>query len=155
MKTAVVSYSRYGSTTKVARALADRLGAELRTIESMKQYGFMGMGFRSTFNIRMPLKPMDMDFAGFDRVVLCAPIWAGKPACPARTFLRDAKLEGKQLAVIFSTATGRTDRAAEAASKDLAGKGVTSVAFGKAVTDKPTDEVLEQAALDIAGQLGA
>ncbi|MEO0078309.1 MAG: hypothetical protein ABIK86_04835 [candidate division WOR-3 bacterium] len=154
MKTCVVCYSRFGHTAVVARALARELGAELRRIESVRQHGFMGMGFRAVFDIRMALKPMDLDFSGFDRVVLCAPIWAGKLACPARTFLREAKLEGRRLAVVFTCAGGEVRRALELLRKDIAGRNIEFVAYERVVTDKANDTELERAGLSFAARLG-
>jgi len=153
MKTAVVYYTRFGHTAKVAEAMAESLGAEKRRIEPVKEYGFFGMGFRSAFNVRMKLKPMDLDFSGFDRVVLCTPVWAGRPACPARTFLRDAKLEGRQLAVLFCVAGSEIDRAIEVVRAAAARKHMELVATERVVTKDTTDEQLESEARAFAGKL--
>ena len=96
MKTVVVYYSRFGTTRTVAKAIAEELGAELREIQAARECGFLGMAFRSLFGIRMPIRPMNLDFTGADQIVLCTPIWAGRPANPVRTFLQEAKLEGKK-----------------------------------------------------------
>lgn len=153
MKTEVVYYSRFGTTRTVAAALAAALGVEAREIRAVRECGFMGMGFRSVFGIRMPIQPMNLDFAGADRIVLCAPIWAGKPANPARTFLREAKTEGKRLAVVFTTGGGETGPALETIRQLVTGKIVEIKLLGVIVTRKKDEGLLRSAAKDLAGEL--
>lgn len=145
MKTVVVYYSRFGTTRTIATALAEELGAEAREIQAARECGFMGMGFRSAFGIRMPIQPMNLDFTGVDRIVLCAPIWAGKPANPARTFLREAKIEGKRLAVVFTTGGGESGPALEAIRKLVAEKRVEVTFLGAIVTRKKDEGHLRAA----------
>jgi len=98
----------------------------------------------------MKIKPLDLDLSGCDLIVLHAPIWAWKPAPPARTFLREAKLDGKRLAVCFSTAGGPTQRAQEKVRQLLAGRDIELVAFGEISTDEKTvseDAMLKEARL--------
>lgn len=167
MRAAVVYYSRYGHTTKVAEALAQELasaapvgqwGAETRRIEETKKRGFIGMGRGSVTDARFEIEPMDLDLSGYDTVVLCTPIWAGKPACPARTFVHDARLEGKRVHVLFSTSGGGIDKALETIGADLARKNATVGVTGQVVTMKfgrkgPPDEELRQAGREFARKL--
>lgn len=150
MKTAAVYYSRFGHNAKIVEEAARVLEADTYRIETPKQHGYPVMGFCSTFNVRMRIKPLDLDLSGYDLVVLHTPIWAGKPAPPARTFLREAELEGRRLAVCFSTAGGPTQRAQEKVRQLLAGRNVELVAFGEINTDEKTvseDEMLNEARL--------
>jgi len=153
VKTAIAYYTRFGHTTLVARTLQEKLGADLHRIEETKQRGFPAMGFGAILNRRFEIKPMNLDCSGYDLVVLCTPIWAGRPACPTRTFLRDAKLEGRKLAVMFSNNGGDLEKALEIIKKDLAGRNVEIVGLGSAVTQKTTDEELKQAAQGFAQRL--
>jgi len=152
MKAVVVYYTRFGHTTTVAETIAQELAAELRRIETSKKHGYPYMGFASFFNVRMRIRPMNLDFADADLVVLCTPIWAWKPAPPARTFLRQARLEGKKLAVCFSTTGGPTLRAQEKVKELLKGRRVELVAFGEIPTDKD-DEFLRREARRFAERL--
>ena len=154
MKAAVAYYSRYGHTATVAEALARELGAETRRIEETKQRGFLGMGRGSVFNARFEIKPMDLDLSGYDTIVLCTPIWAGKPACPARTFMRDARLDGKKVHLLITTGGGEIDKPVAIAAADLAKRNVTvgatarvNTGFGKKRTP---DEELKQAGREFA-----
>jgi len=154
VKAAVVYYSRYGYTAKVAEALAQALGAETRRVEEKKQRGFLVMGWGSVTNARFEIKPMDLDLSGYDTVVLCTPVWAGKPACPARTFLRDARLEGKKVHLLISTGGGEIDKPVAIVAADLAEKNATVGATARVVTGRggkdATDEELKQAGREFA-----
>jgi flavodoxin len=157
MKAVVVYYSRYEHTAKVAEALARELDAEVRRIEETKKRGFMAMGWGSTTNARFEIKPMDLDLTAYDTVVLCTPIWAGKPACPARTFVRDARLDGKKVHLLITTGGGEIDKPAATITADLAKKNATvgatarvNTGFGKKRT---TDDELVQAGRDFAKQV--
>ncbi|MEO0085266.1 MAG: hypothetical protein ABIK37_01405 [candidate division WOR-3 bacterium] len=94
MKAVVVYYTRFGHNKVVAETIAEVLEADVRQIQTPKQHGYPYMGFASFFNVRMRILPMDLDFGDAELLVLCTPIWAWKPAPPARTFLREARLEG-------------------------------------------------------------
>jgi flavodoxin len=154
MKAAVVYYSRYGHTTKVAEALAQELGAETRRIEETKQRGFLAMGRGSVTNARFEIKPMDLDLSGYDTIVLCTPIWAGKPACPARTFLSDARLDGKKVHLLITTGGGEIDKPVAVIADDLAKKNATVGATARVITKRgrreTPDEELKQAGRDFA-----
>jgi len=157
MKAVVVYYSRFGHMAKVAEALAQELGAEVRRIEETKQRSFLGMGWGAITNARFQIKPMDLDLHDCDTVVLCTPIWAGRPACPARTFLRDARLEGRQVNVLISTAGGEIDKAVAIIGADLAKKGAGIAATGRVITSmgkkETTDDELRRAARGFARQV--
>ena len=153
MKTVVVYYSRFGTTRTVAKAIAEELGAELREIQAARECGFLGMAFRSLFRIRMLIRPMNLDFTGADRIVLCTPIWAGRPANSVRTFLQEAKFEGKRLAVIFTAGIGKSGPALAAIRKLLSGKGVEVNLLGTIVTPKKSEAQLRAEAKDLARKL--
>jgi flavorubredoxin len=154
MKTVVVYYTRFGHTTKVAEALARDLGAEVRRIEEVKQRSFMEMGWGSITNARFKIKPMNLDLSDCGTVVLCTPIWAGRPACPARTFLRDARIDGKKVHLLVSTGGGEIDRPVAIIAGDLAKKNATVGATGRVVTGMgkkdSTDDELRQAGREFA-----
>jgi hypothetical protein len=145
VKASVVYYTRFGHNAVIAATVAAELAADIRRVETVRQYGFAMMGFHSFFNLDMKLKPMATDLADRDLVVLCTPIWAWKPASPARTFLKAARLPAR-LAVCFSTAGGPTLRAQEKIGQLLAGRGVTVVAYGEIDTRPGDEEQLRQGA---------
>ena len=106
MKTIVVYYSMSGNTDHAARAIAERLDAQLLRIEPEK--AFPDSGFRKYFRggksavmaETTALRPYEFCAEDLDRIVLGFPVWAGSIAPPLRTFLRDnaAALSGKRVA---------------------------------------------------------
>jgi flavodoxin len=153
MKTAVVYYSRFGHTSVVAEEIGRVLDAEVRQVDTPKhEQSYPYMGFASTFNVRMKLKETDLDFSGYDLLVLCTPIWAWKPAPPGREVLLEGKLPSN-LAVCFSIGGSPTQRAQEKVRQMLEGRGVEVVAFGEIVTDKVTDDDLRREARIFAERL--
>ena len=154
MKTAVVHYTRFGYNDVIAKAIADKLEAEQFRIEIPGKPGFLVMGFCSMFNIEMRIKPMKTDLSSFDLVVLCAPIWAWKPAPPARTFLSEAKLPRK-LAVSFSTGGGPIQRAEEKLRQLMKDRDIDIVAIGEINTNKTDEEYLKTEAKAFAERLAS
>lgn len=150
MRTVVVYYSRFGTTRTVAKAIAEELGAELREIQAVRECGFLGMAFRSLFGIRMPIRPMNLD-----QVVLCTPIWAGRPANPVRTFLQVANLEGKRLAVVFTAGIAKSEPALGTIRKLLSGKNVAVTVLGTIITLQKDEAQLRAEAKDLVRKLGA
>lgn len=152
MKTAVVYYTRFGHNTIIAGELARQMEAELHRIQTRRQYGFLVMGFLSSANVRMKILPMELDFGGYDLVALCTPIWAWKPAPPARAFLSDARLP-RRLAVLFSTTGAQILRAQEKVDQLLEGRETEVVAYGDIDTRNATDEDLRAGARRFAQRL--
>lgn len=148
MRVAVVYYTRFGHTRALAEQLALELGAELREIRGVRAHSYPVMGFGAIFNAHFRIHPMDLDFSAFDVVVLCTPIWAGRPACPTRTFLRDARLEGKRLVIALSTWSDDLGQSLQHIERELAGKLATVVYTTHTVT-KP---LVSEALLREAGQ---
>jgi hypothetical protein len=154
MKAAVVYYSRFGHTAKVAEALAQELGAEVRRIEETKERGYPGMGWGAITKARFKIKPMDLNLTGCDTIVLCTPIWAGRPACPARTFLREARLDGRKVHLLISTSGGEIDKAVAVIAEDLVKKNAAVGETSRVITSlgkkETTDEEFRQAAHEFA-----
>lgn len=153
MKTAVVFYTRFGHTRALADELARQLGAELREIKGTREHGYPAMALGAIFNMHFRIEPMDLDFSTFDLVVLCTPIWAGKPACPTRTFLRDAHLEGRRVAVALSTAGHELAMAPQSIERALARQGARVEYATHTVMQDVPEEELRAAGRRIAGDL--
>jgi len=153
MRTVVVYYSRFGHTARIASALAQELGAELREIRAEKEHGYPVMGFGGVFNLRFRIKPMDFSFKPFDPVVLCTPIWASRPACPVRTFLDRARLEGKSLALVFSGLSGEMEKPLETVRGDVQGKEVVLGPVKSLITKGLEEESLRSFVRQFAAEL--
>lgn len=104
MRTLIVYYSLEGNTEYAAGIIASRLGADTLRIEPEKAYPDRGFrkffwGGKSAVMAETPqLRPYAFDAAGYDRVILGFPVWAGNVTPPIRTFVRDNDLKGKRVA---------------------------------------------------------
>jgi flavodoxin len=149
----VVYYSRFGATATVAQALARELASESREIRARKRLSWLAMGFGSVFNLRYPIEPMDFDFTHCGLVVLCAPIWAGKPACHLMTFLDAARLTGTRSALVFTTSGGDVERIVDAMKGILEARGSQVVASESIMCRKVPEDILRARAREFALEL--
>jgi flavorubredoxin len=149
----VVYYSRFGSTSIVAQTIARELASESREIRARKRPSWLAMGFGSVFNLRYRIEPMDFDFTRCGLVVLCAPIWAGKPACHLMTFLDAARLAGTRSALVFTTSGWDVDRTVDAMKGILEARGSQVVAGESIVTHRVPEDILRARAREFALEL--
>lgn len=125
MRTAIVFYSLDGNTRLAACGLAERLGADVFEIRTVKPYPAKGPlkilvgGKDATFDRRPAIQPLDIDFATYDQVVLGTPVWADKVAAPINTFLKGRDLGEKHLALLISSAGGDATKCAQDAAAKL------------------------------------
>jgi hypothetical protein len=152
-RTVVVYYSRFGATATVALTLARELLSESREIRARKRLSWLAMGFGSVFNLRYRIEPMDFDFTHYGLVVLCAPIWAGKPACHLMTFLDSARLTGTRSALVFTTSGGGVERTVDAMKAILEAHGSQVVASESIVTHRVPEDLLRARAREFALEL--
>jgi len=105
MKIAVVYYSLSGSCAFIAEELKAKLGADLirlHTEGEKPRSGFVqffwAIGVMNGSK-KTPLKPYTFNPAAYDLIIVGAPVWAGSPARPIRTFLTETGITGKKLAL--------------------------------------------------------
>lgn len=139
--TLIVFYSLEGNVDFVARALAKELGADLCRLETEKEYPKKGLlkffhgGKDAVAGLKPALKTALPDTAPYAKVVIAAPVWAGKPAAPINTFLEQADLSGKKVFAFTSSAGGNGDKALAMmldAAKKKGGEAVASESFTNA-----------------------
>ena len=113
MKTAVIYYTLDGNCAIVAREIKDKLGADviqLYTQDEKKRsmIGKMFWGGGMVFSGKKPpLKPYTFDPAAYERIIIGAPVWAGSPAPPILTFLSEAGITGKKIALFVCHGGGK------------------------------------------------
>jgi flavodoxin len=113
MKAAVIYYSFEGNSAFVAEQIGAALKAvvfRLETLDQKKRRGFAKYfwGGRQVFMHRKPpLKPFSIDAASYDLLVLGAPVWAASPAPPVFTFIDQAKITGKKIALFCCHGGGK------------------------------------------------
>ena len=125
MKRLVVFYSLSGNTEEAARKIAEKLGAELLKLETVKPMPksfaariFVGGG-QVMFHRVPELKPLDKDAAAFDEIILGSPIWNGKGVPAVNAVLRDANAAAKVTSLFFLSGGGETKKGLEAITKLL------------------------------------
>jgi len=105
MKTAVVYYSLSGSCAFIAEEIKAGLGAELIRLhtegEKPRRGFFQFLWAISVMNgsKKTPLKPFNFNPAAYDLIIIGAPVWAGSPARPICSFLAQAGITGKKIAL--------------------------------------------------------
>jgi len=101
-KILIVYYSRTGHTEQVAKALAEKLGANIEKIRDKRSrrglLGYWRSGREAMRGIVPDIEPVEHDPAGYDLVLLGSPVWASNPSSPMRAFLAANKSKLKAIA---------------------------------------------------------
>jgi menaquinone-dependent protoporphyrinogen IX oxidase len=109
MKTLIVWYSRTGTTTKVAEALAKHLKAELAQIKDLKNrdgvVGYLTGGRDAMKRGFTQIAELKKEPKKFDLIVIGTPIWGWNMAPAVRTFIKKYKHDFKKVA-FFCTMGG-------------------------------------------------
>ncbi|MCP4198201.1 MAG: hypothetical protein GY762_13710 [Proteobacteria bacterium] len=106
----VIYYSRTGKTRLIAESVAKQLACDLLEVVDLKdRSGILGF-FSGIIDVRRrpitEITPSDFDFAPYDLLIVCSPIW-GMIFPPAiNTFFSNADLTGKKV-VLVADFTGR------------------------------------------------
>jgi hypothetical protein len=149
----VVFYSLTGKSRQVAEWLASGLNAEIEAIveQNPRDFAFRGIfrsGFDSLFLRQPPIEPMAHREGIFDRVILVCPIWGGRIAGPARTWLARYGHGTRFLGLAIVSGDGVADAGVVREFEDLAGRSpkplltVSEHDFGNRVAEqKVTDFV--------------
>lgn len=107
MKTAVVFYTKDGSTRVTAQVLAEKLGADIFELAEAKKRGgsvfaFMAAGFGAVLGRQSRLKD---DYAAqmgaYERICIGTPVWASRTAPAVNAFVRSLDAQGKRI-IIFT-----------------------------------------------------
>jgi len=113
MKTAVIYYSLDGNSAIVAQEIKAQLNADLihlQTKDDKKRGKIRKMlwGIGMVFSHKKPpLKPYTFDPSAYDLIIIGAPVWASSPAPPVQTFISEAGITGKKIALFVCHAGGK------------------------------------------------
>lgn len=108
-RTAVVYFSRSGSTALLARHLARRMKGSLHRLDANAyDLGLMGWvnAMRDAREHEAVISPQTIDLSGSDEVYLGSPIWLYSPAPPIWQFVERNRFDGKRV-VLFNTFNSR------------------------------------------------
>jgi flavodoxin len=104
----VAFYSRTGNTKRVAKAIADRLGAEIEEITELRPYegpfGRLLNAVNSILRRKPPISQAKHEIERYDVVIVGSPVWAADMAAPMRSFL--AREAGKIARAAFFCTQG-------------------------------------------------
>lgn len=111
MRTLIVYYSRTGTTAIVARALANRLDADMTEISCARYAGgilrYLRAGYDSVRGNLPEIEISAFAAAEYDLVLIGTPVWTSHPALPIRAFLhRKPELPGR--VAVFLTHGGHS-----------------------------------------------
>ena len=106
MKSVVLYYSRTRKTAKVAKTLAEEIGADsIEIIDIKDRMGAINYLISSIDALRenkTNIKPEEIDLTDYDLVYIGTPTWAGKPAPAIITMIDKCDLKDKNV-TLFST----------------------------------------------------
>ena len=147
-KPIIVYYSRSGKTRMVANVLVDQLSCEIAEIKStVKRTGF---GIITCVLDQLPnrdaqIEPLKKDVRGYNPIIVASPIWLGKLSSPARAFIKQVGIKGKEV-YIFLTYNGNLPK-----EKEITSQGITLKGLYKIITKEKTEEEIKK---DVSAQSG-
>jgi len=150
----IVYYSRTGKTRIVANALKEQLPCEIAEIKSTEdREGFWGVitcVLDSLFNRDDVIEPFNKDLKGYNPIIIASPIWIGKLSSPARTFMKQAGLNGKEVYIVLTYNGSFTEEKENILKEGLTSQETNLKELYKVVTKEKTDEEIKK---DISTQL--
>jgi len=106
MKTIVLYYSRTRKTAKVAKTLAEEIGADSIEIIDLKDrmgaINYLKSVIDALRENKTHIKPEEFDLTGYDLVYIGTPTWGSKPAPAIITLIDQCDLKDKSV-ILFST----------------------------------------------------
>lgn len=159
MKRLVVYYSLSGNTEQAARKIAERLGADLLKLETVKPMpkSFAAQiivgGGQVMFHHVPELKPRKKDVSAYDELILGSPIWNSKGVPAVNAFLQDESAAARVTALFFLSGGGEVQKGLDAITKLLPNlKHTVSLLDRKHKNSVENDAKLEQFAAAILGE---
>lgn len=155
-KRVVVYYSFEGNTRKAAGQLAEKLGAdivELRTVKEIPRKGigkFFAGGGQALFKKCPPIQDIESDMGKYEEIILGTPIWAGKYAPAINSFLKAYPVKEKVTAVFTSSGGGNNKSCMKDFSKRLSAlKYSAALADSRNAASKDNEAHIQRLAEDI------
>ena len=143
----IVYYSRSGKTRMVANILMDQLSCEIGEIKSTRKrtgFGIITCVLDQLFNRDDQIEPLKKDVKRFNPIIIASPIWLGKLSSPARTFIKQAGLQGKEV-YVFLTYNGNLSKEEEnILKKEISTQGFKLKGLYKIITKDVTEKEIKK-----------
>lgn len=125
MKRLVVYYTLSGNTEIAASKIAERLGADILRLETVKPMpksfaAQMLVGGGQVMMNHIPeLKPFNLNISDYDEIILGSPIWNSKGVPAINAFLKDKHAAAKVTSLFFLSGGGEIQKGLDAITKNL------------------------------------
>ncbi|MBW1854436.1 MAG: hypothetical protein JRJ00_07105 [Deltaproteobacteria bacterium] len=153
-KPIIVYYSRTGKTRIVVNGLMDQLSCETAEIKSIEdRSGFFGVltcVLDQLLERDAQIEPLKKDVTVYNPIIIATPIWLGKLSSPARTFIKQSGLNGKEVYIVLTYNGSLTEEKENILKEGLTSQGINLKELYKVVTKEKTDEEIKK---DICTQL--
>ena len=111
MNTIILCYSFSGKTKALAVKKAAELGADIEEISEVKKpsmlKAFTAGVFKAIKRGKTAIQPVKSELSNYDRIIIMAPVWAGKPA-PAFNNIIEHLPPGKKIELFMTSGSGGT-----------------------------------------------
>ena len=153
-KPIIVYYSRTGKTRIVVNGLMDQLSCETAEIKSIEdRSGFFGVltcVLDQLLERDAQIEPLKKDVTVYNPIIIATPIWLGELSSPARTFIKQSGLNGKEVYIVLTYNGSLTEEKENILKEGLTSQGINLKELYKVVTKEKTDEEIKK---DICTQL--
>ena len=116
MKTIILYYSFSGKTKALANQKANELKADIEEVTEVNKLSTFKAYTIGAFNAikrkKTEIEPIKSELASYDKIIIMAPVWGGKPA-PAFNNIIDQIPSGKKIELIMVSGGGGTKGSAE------------------------------------------
>lgn len=148
-KPLIVCYSRTGNSRIVADALLEYLSGTIEELESTENRdGFLGIVtcvLDQLLDRDDILKPLDKDPKNYDPIIIVTPIWIGKISSPARTFIKQAGLQNKDLYLFLTYNGSLTEDKEKTLAETITAQDITLKGLYKIITkEKTADDIRKE-----------
>ena len=87
---------------------------------------------------------LEKDPKEYNPIILVSPIWIGKLSSPARTFIKQAKLEGKDMYLVLTYNGRLTEEKEKNLAEAITAQGVQLKGIYKIITKEKTEEEIKK-----------
>ena len=125
MKTLIACYSYSGNTLTVAQNLQKSINADFTRIEPVKDKWYVIKAINAYMGKKWPIKPCINDISNYDCLIVCSPVWAGRPTPGINQDLEELEnVSGKKCAVLVTMGGDGSQNATQQIRDALESKGM-------------------------------